>query len=561
MIYLYIITYGILLIYGRFSGICGASYRPLFTLLENPAFYPKDMYVHSSIVATTTYLYSFLGLFGKLFSNAYGVFVLHALIGLAHIYFIFKIAELLFGDLKKYNVGLIVLLLFLYDYPIFFAFSQLVSQHSFSQGTAVMPILAAGLYYYLKDKKMLALFLISIVAIPLSLKNSWIILLIILVYLSATFKKLSLKQIVLACFFLAVSGLIVLSYRAGTIGSPLTFSRRLEFCKFIIVRGGAEDIILLNSIAYFLKFFLIFFTGMYCVRFIKNPEHRHKLYILYKVAVGVFIFGILYHSFLYKWFPITELFTLGFPRSMAYPIIMSIILIGGFLVYQIIKKETSPFKRAMGVAALFILAYFPNFKLKSIFIYIACIALAHFFIYRIERIPKKMKLWPPAAWLFTAVILFTLVRDSQMVFKSYKTESPFFPFVIFGFNKEDYDCQLWAKENTPVDSVFVSFRLCNNKLSWDTKFRGYSARAGLYGAAVMELNSELSREHARRGEFVDSLIELIEKGGDSEIKRLIKKAPWKIDYIVVPSKFSLDFKKVYSGSSYSCYSVNAKEAK
>jgi len=236
-------------------------------------------------------------------------------------------------------------------------------------------------------------------------------------------------------------------------------------------------------------------------------------------------------------------------------------LIGSGLVYPIIKNENSFFKKSSALTALFTLAYFPNFKLKSVFIYIACIILAYFFVYRIKRIPKKMRLWPPAAWLFTAVVLFTLIRDSQMVLKSYKDNSPFFPFVIFGFNKEDYDCQLWAKENTPVDSVFISFRLCNNKLYWDNHFRGYSARTGLCGEAVVALNSKFSQEHARRDEFIAFLIEFIEKGRNLEAKKFIKKAPWKIDYIVLPNKFSLDFKKVYSSESYSCYQVNTERGK
>jgi len=555
--YVYALVFGLLLIYARFSGICHSAYMPLFALFKDPTYYLGDIYVHGSIVSTSSYLYPLLKIFGSLPSNTYFIFFIYIIVSLAHIYFIFKIAETFFPELIKHDVGLVSIMLFLYDYPIFMAHSQLVYQHSFSQTAVVMPVIAASLYYYLKDKIVLSVFLVSILAIPLHFKSAWIVLLIIMAYIVISYKRFTFKQLLLCGSFILAVALIMYFYRSQSVSSNLDFAKRLELCNAINLRDAEEGVVLLNSRAYFLKFFLVFISGLFCIRFIKDQIQRRKLYYFYLFSFLVLFFGAVYSSYLYKFIPIPEIALLGVPRSMAYPIIISILLIGGVLLLLNTKNDKNRWVYYLTGLALFSLAYFPNFEKKSIYIYIACILISYLFIYRDKKITGKMKLRPLTAWFFVAIIMFLLIRDVEMARKSIRSRSPYFPLVIFGFDRDSYDCQLWVKANTNKESVFLAFRDDGEGgLIFDSSFRGYSCRSMLLGDYnSFYFNYDLLQEHYKREKFISLLSKLILGNNLREMKALIEASPWKIDYIVLPRRFKLDYPQVYSSSAYSCFFV------
>ncbi len=559
IIYLYILIYGLLLCFVRFSGVNSAAYMPIFSLFEDPTYFPNDMYVHNSIIASTSYLYPLLKIFGKLPSNTYFIFFLYIIASLTHIYFIFKIARALFPDLKEYNVGLIVLLLFLYDYPIFTITSQLVYQHTFSQTVVAMPILAAALYYYFKNKLLLSVFLIAIIAMPLHLKSSWFILIMVLVYLLFSFKRIQFNRVAIIGFFVFISALIIILYRSQSVGSTLAYAQRLELCNGIILRERGKIDMFANCWTDFLKFFFIFCGGVWSVRFLKNAIQRRKLYYMYSTSIVVVLFGILYTSYLYKLIPIPEMMTLTFSRSMVYPLIISIIVIGGVLLKCTVKAQKKAI-RNICIIGLFTLAFFPNFKI-SVLIYIVCIIIAYLFVYHNKKLSIKMKLTPLAAWVYMAVIIFLFIKAGNSTLKSYKLRSPFFPLIVFNLERDHYDCQVWAKENTETDSVFICLIDSYGYLSDNYTFRGFSCRPMLTGDyASFYLNYEFKQEHLKRVEFINNLIQLITQGDNLGIKRIIENAPWKLDYIALPKRFNLPYPQVYFNNTYSCYLVSNRKS-
>lgn len=562
---IYIIIYGILLCLGRFSGVGSTAYMPLFTLFEDPTLYPGDIYVHN-LQILTSYLFPALNVFGGLSSNTYFIFFLFVVVSLLHIYFIFKIAELLFPNLRRYNVGLISLLLFLYDYPIFSAHSQLVSQHHFSQTIVAMPMLAAGLYDYLRGNILRSIFILFVLAVPLHFKSVWFLGALVAGDMVFSYRKYSFRQIRIAIGWVFLGALVMYWYKMRSMGvhPSFDFTKRLEICKLIFERETEENVVLMNSLAYFLKFFFVMFSGWFSIRFIEDKELLRKLRSFYVFTWAVFVFGFIYTSSLYQWFPVPEIAILAFPRAMAYPIILSILLMGGGFVTLLVKSQANggnKLPKAVLMAGLFLLAFFPNFK-GSIIIYALCIAAAAFFVYGPLRLSERLKLYPFAAWFYLAVIFFLVIRDGSLVMKSYKMRSPFFPFIVYNLDRDSYDCQLWARKNTSKDSVFVFLKPAENSFYNEAGFRRFSARPMLLGDyANFYFNYGLVQEHFKRERFINELGEAIRNHDPSKVKGLLAGSPWRLDYLVLPVNFSLEgYKKVYENNSYACYLVASREA-
>ena len=83
--------YAILLIYGRFCGVCHDAYMPFFSLLENESYYPDDFYVSNSVIPKATWLFDLLQLAGPVSSSTYFIFFFYSATSFVHIYFIYKI--------------------------------------------------------------------------------------------------------------------------------------------------------------------------------------------------------------------------------------------------------------------------------------------------------------------------------------------------------------------------------------------------------------------------------------------------------------------------------------
>jgi len=532
---------------------------PIFSLFEDPTYYPNDIYVHHSLVAGSSYLYPLLSILGPLASNTYFIFLLHTAANLINVFFIFKIVELLFPNLRKYDIGLIALLLFLYDYPIFMAYSQIVLQFSFSQTTIAMPILSASLYYFLKGKLLTAVFLSGVLAAPLHFKSAWFIFLMIVTFIIFSYKKLSSKKTLVAFFLSGIVVLIMSLYRGAHTGNGvLTFSQLLEMCEGINKRDLNEIVVLMNPWWDFVKLFLVFFGGWKCVSFVEDVGQRFKLSFFYVLSLAVFAFGTIYTSYFYKVVPIPEVLLLSFPRMMALPLIISIILIGGALLTLFIRYGKNAHLRWLVIFALFVFAYFPNFK-KSIVIYLVCIAVAYVLVYRSQKIPFKMGLKPLTAFMYSAVFLFLMVRAGGMVLKSYKEKAPFFPLTVFNLERPFYDAELWAKEHTPKDSVFLCFKE-GSIFYHEHGFRRFSGRTMLFGDYnSFYLNYDLIQEHKKRELFRENLMRLIQGGNKAEIIQFIAKIPWRLDYIMLSNKYSLPYPTVYFNEEYTCYWVGHKD--
>jgi hypothetical protein len=269
----------------------------------------------------------------------------------------------------------------------------------------------------------------------------------------------------------------------------------------------------------------------------------------------VFVFGASYLAYFYKIFPVPEIAILGFPRVMAYPIIISKLLICGGLLSLMVSANQKKWIQNLCIVGLFALAFFPNFKV-SILIYLIIIAIAYFLVYRNSKIVSIMKITPLSAWLYAVVIAFLLVRAGGVTIKSYKNKSPFFPLVVFGLERNAYDCQVWAKKNTAIDSMFIFYRGGGHDLVFDNAFRRFSCRGMVFGDYNnFYLNYDLYQEHLKREKFINALAKAIASGNNGDLSKLISTSQWRIDYLVVPNYYVLNYPKVYSNEMYSCYYI------
>jgi hypothetical protein len=557
-IYLYLFIYGLMLSFSRFYGISSGGLVPTFGLLSNPSWYPGDMYVQHSIMFSTTYLYPFLGLFGRLGGNTYFIFFIYTLVHLAHIFFVYKIATHLFKELKGHHVGLVILLLFMYDHPIpgiKDLYYQLVSVHAFRPTTVAMPIIAASIYFFLRDRIVLSLLIICLLGIPLHFRTTWLFVAVLSIYLLFLDQRRSLKKILIWFGLIVLSGSILFWYKIKTGIIAATFEQKLALCEVYIKRYLSEGVpfaMPMYGMAALAVLVLLSFVG---IQFLRNQEDKIKLRLLFGIAVFFFlIFGI-YAEFFYTKFPSLELFSLGMPQVMNYPILLSIVIIGG-TIFRL--RTLGPEKLTWFYSVLlFSLAYFPNFKLKSIFIYLFCIAVTYFLVYKNPKMHRWLKLTPFVAWFLMAVLSFLLFKNCMRVREAYVERSTVFPLYVLGVDRDSYEAQIWALDNTPNDSVFLSYKEGSEGLYFDQFFRAHSGKTLLGGEIALVMNNyALVQEHRRRQAFIDSLQNLIQDRQHDAIANLISSSSWRIDYLVVPTSYVLEFPAVYTNNSYTIYKIN-----
>ena len=136
-----------------------------------------------------------------------------------------------------------------------------------------------------------------------------------------------------------------------------------------------------------------------------------------------------------------------------------------------------------------------------------------------------------------------------------KMNSPFFPLTVFNLDRDSYDCQLWARNNTPKESVFVFLKPIDHGFYNEAGFRRFSGRSMFLGDyANFYFNYDLINIHFQREALVKELGDAILK--KQAVKDVLDRFPWRLDYIVLPKGFSLlGYKQVYSNNSYTCFFV------
>ena len=489
-------------------------------------------------------------------ANQYVIFLIYVIFSLGHIFFIFKIAEALFPDLKTENVGLIALFMFLYDHPVLTgaAYHQLVSIHCFRPTLLNSAFIAAGLYFFFKNRYLLSLSILCVLAVPMHFRSAWVIAATVYLYLWIFERPFSFKRIAYATGLVLISVAILFWYKLKAHLPVLNFDQRLEMLQVAMDRYDGEGNPLKNTWFDFFKLFILITPAVWAIGRLKDPSHRLKLYFFFGFSFFLFFLGGVYlNSGLYKMMPSLEIFSLGFAQVINYPIILSFVLLGGVLLRLAV---TSLSHRGIGIALLFFLAYWPNFKMKSIPIYLGLIAITYFLVYRHESRTIKMGLRPLTAWMFATIICFLLIKDVQRIFEAYRLRSVYFPFITANFDRDAYDTQIWAEKNTSLNSLFAAFCLYEGQLYFDNSFRQNSGRTMLSGdVAVLIGHYDFVREHFRREEFLKRLSGFISRKEERAAADLISSSPWKIDYLVLPKGYALNYSKVYENPSYSMYKI------
>lgn len=556
MIPFYVIIYGILLSFSRYYGICSATNIPLFGLLKDPSAYSGDMYVSETVMAKTTYLYDILRWFGPMAGSEYFVFILYTIVGVAHVYLFYKIAEYLYPQLKEYQFGLMAVLFFLYDHQIFSgAYHQIIAVNSFRQTIVNMPIIAASIYLFLKNKPVQAIFVTCIFAIPMHFRSAWVYVIVYFTFMLMHYKEFTWKQFLSSIVFMFTGLGILLWFKSRMHIAHVTHDQSLELLNIIIKRYAEEGSPFLNSKLDFLRLALFIIPGIYCIRFINDQKIREKLYLFFTILFVFFFLGGIYFEYLYPIFPSMEIYSLGFPQLVTYPILFSFVLIGGALVTFLKSKDK--LIRILAVIGIFSLAYLPNFKLKSIPVYLACIVVASILIRLNKKISTRMKLNSLTTVFFISCMLFMGFKCADRVRQAAKAQSNVFPLHVFGFDIDEYNTQMWVNENTSKNSVILPLRYGGNGLGFDDFFRKYSLRPLFSGdVANVMYDYNLVQEHFKRQVLVDSLMKNI--SDEERASTIVRKSEWEIDYIVLPKPHRITYDEVYENSNFTIFKITER---
>ena len=73
------------------------------------------------------------------------------------------------------------------------------------------------------------------------------------------------------------------------------------------------------------------------------------------------------------------------------------------------------------------------------------------------------------------------------------------------------------------------------------------------------LNYPLIQEHKKREVAKEKIMNLIQQRDTAGLRIFLTQLPWRVDYIVLPNEYSLDYPVVYTNEDYTCYSVGDKD--
>jgi hypothetical protein len=205
-----------------------------------------------------------------------------------------------------------------------------------------------------------------------------------------------------------------------------------------------------------------------------------------------------------------------------------IILFMGWALMPWILPDMSKAAIKMAVMLIFIISWFLCYTFFK----------GRVRIFLTNKIYMAMAISLAVAVLLAGRTLFSTVIEKQ----------PFFPFQINYYSPALYDVQLWAKNNTKIDAVFLNL---TESIKDDT-LRNFSERGSYYNKrAIIDIlgNPKYYPEWRHR----HALYVAIKKALESDVNK-IKIPLWlkgeNIQYLIVDKNVNLDLKLSYENDKY-----------
>jgi len=529
------------------NGYHFGTFDQVFHITFLKKFICPELYPNDSFLSLRLYHFSFFWFFFIPFLKAgcleISLFIVHILTVYGTIWMFWSLSDLLF---KNPQANLLISIALIFPHIGFPGFQ--IIEFSLLNRTFVLPFILGSIWLYLKGKKPLAFLLLGVMFNLHAIYATFALCMFMLNEVITLSRKTWWKSIVYMLIFIIFS-LPVLIWRMRT-GDGLDLSLRPEMLKL-----AADG--LLNTVYFPISTSSVqignFLAGAGTVwAFIlgyrqmpKTPQHRTMRNFM--LAIGILLGIAIVVSYL---LPVTLLLQFQLLRAGVFMLYFGMLYLGGFLCQQ--KSSGQISNRGFGLLELsFVLLVTPLFTI--------------FFHYLSKRF-SKIKL--RQAWLIflvCAIQSVTVIAAMQGGFWA--------PGIhIFGPQSDWRDVQDWARDNTPVETMFIT----PPQIFWHytPDWRVFSERASVVTIPeMMEIPFDppyaedfLYRLNAVapgaleqfNGNYIESLDITEEAFYSNDTTDFIELAcQFSADYLVVERGYAYDFKTAYAKGDFIVYRLPA----
>lgn len=512
---------------------------PFLKKFSDPSLYPNDHFLDLRFTHYSFFWFLFIP-FLRLGILEISMFITYVFVVYLTFFAIWKLSRTLFNNPL---VSLLSVIVFILPH-LGFGLLTLI-EFSLLNRTFVLPFLLLAIDAYLNKKYIRAFFILGIFY-NFHVLSANFVLAMFLFDTMFRFKKIGWKKIVSGLVIFFITALPVLIWKAKT--SPLDLTIRPEW--YSIIRRG-----FLNHLFTFFssdpKFFLLTLGGigtvlLFYIGYRFGPKSELDRIVKNFVIAALII--IAFEFITATWFPITIIIQSQIVRVSIFFVLFGYLYFIHFLVFTYLKKGKEMQER-------FILLY--------IITLISGSPITVPVIWFVQQ--RFSSLWLLRAFTFFAIMAFVGVLVLASVLGIW---SP--GIYIFSKHDANYDVQIWAKNHTPKNALFITPPY--PWLFYDTEWRVISERSTLAhlgelgeaafapnylsywtprfealapGALAKFKGDIFENKNIIRGVFYNLTAE--------DIKKVAKK--YGATYLVVEKPHAYAFPELYENSVYRVYAI------
>lgn len=295
----FIIQFFILILL-RFRGSYHSFYINAYNFFLDSSYFKNDMFLNNSILFDSTIYYKLLSLLGVKLETDLILFSIYLVLIFFNLYFFIKIIK------KFYNPDNIWTIL-IYILPAlvlggFFApnsESALIYSHTGTATQIAFTFILATILTTIQHNWKLAFFF-AFISILLAAKHAAFPIFVSFTYFLII--QFGYKRLIKIYIFLSAV-IILIGHIFFSFMPEKYIQEKIQIIDFIIMRNQHEDAFYLQSLRGKVKLFLGFVCLFVTIKFITNQNYKYYLVTVFYMSLAAIIFGAIYTSYLYKYYP------------------------------------------------------------------------------------------------------------------------------------------------------------------------------------------------------------------------------------------------------------------
>lgn len=519
-----------------------SHYLVFLNNLSNPDLYPNDILV-SSLPFHYSYFWHGVEILSSKATQSWFLFCLYFIISLAIALFF-----LIFGYQLSKNKTIAIIFLFFFITPWRHpgGFSLGIGSQEMTQSEFALPFLLFSLYAFIKGRYALAVFL-SVLMFHIQGQMAFYFIFIYGFAILIDLKQLRLKTLLkISAAFILGSSPIFLNF-SSFINKNIN-ADQFELYWQIASKRLSANLTALGGLNYkWVPLFFIMVLGI--IGFFIKEKHTIEDKRLLRLIPGT-MFLISLHFLLVEFFPVHPFFLKLMPLRSAMVLILIFSFYSAYTTKDLIQKENIV-ALLCGLILLMILVFDRVFS-PLLILPLLCFV---FLFYRYKKFFYLIKFNLKVS--NTIIILILLCGVSIYGIKNIRTGNLNCP-ITPPMDKNWKDVQIWAKNHTPIDSLFITpyYKKGFRVLSLRSTYVEYKDGAPLFFSQKLLLEWWKRLNYLGIDEIEDLSIQndlLYKQNSIENFEKIASK--YGANYLIVPSSMKMDKKPLYFNGDYSVYKI------